>query len=219
MNAFMKKYSSLLITIISVLFTSCSSPSILISSNKYHIPLDHSRIMTVGIIKDDNDSIRICIEKSITADLKAIGYDAVSALEEFGPKGLVNLDQQETYLKLCKQGIDAVLIVALIDKTKEKQLRNLRSYAYTNTYYFNRIWNYKNIQADLVDKNSSVKGDYFWEAILFNLSTLEAECTIQSSSFSSPENKISSHFEKQVVKKMIKEKVLKNQNANPLKPF
>jgi hypothetical protein len=175
--------------------------------------------MTVGVIKDDNDSIRISIEKSITADLKGIGYDAVSALEEFGPKGLANLDQQETYLKLCNEGIDAVIIVALIDKTKEKQFRTQRSYAYTNTYYYNRIWNYKNIQADLVYKDLTVKSDYFWEAILFNLSTLEVECTIQSSFFSLPENKIASQFEKQVVKKMIKEKILRNQNVKPLKPF
>ena len=175
--------------------------------------------MTVGVIKDDNDSIRIRVEESITADLKGIGYDAVSALEEFGPTGLANLDQQETYLKLCNDGIDAVIIVALIDKTKEKQFRTQRSYAYPETYYYNRIWNYKNIQADLVDKNFTVTGNYFWEAILFNLSTLETECTIQSASFSSMEDKIASQFEKQVVKKMIDEKILKKQNIKKLKPF
>ena len=175
--------------------------------------------MTVGVIKDDNDSIRICVEKSITEDLKAIGYDAVSGLEEFGPKGLANLDHEETYLKLCNRGIDAVIIVALIDKTKEKQFRTRRSYAYSDTYYYHRIWNYKNIQADLVDKNSTEKGDCFWEAILFNLSTLEAECTIQSASFSLPENKIAGQFAKQIVKKMIKENILRNQNVKSLKPF
>ena len=215
----MKKYSSLLIIIAAAVLTSCSSPYILITSNKYHFPLNHSRIMTVGVIKDDDDSIRIGIENIIMADLKAIGYNAVSALEEFGPKGLANLDQQETYLKLCNQGIDAVIVVALIDKTKEKQFRTHKSYAYPDTYYYNRIWNYKNIQADLVDKNPSLKSDYFWEAILFNLSTLEAECTIQSASFSSPENEIASQFEKQVVRKMIKEKILKKQNIKKLKPF
>lgn len=208
-----------MIIIATVLLTSCSSPYILITSNKYHFPLAHSRIMTVGVIKDDNDSIRIRIEKNITADLNAIGYNAVSALEEFGPKGLANLDQQETYLKLCNKGIDAVIIVALIDKTKERQFKTQRSYAYPDTYYFNRIWNYKNIQADLGDKDFTVKSDYFWEAILFNLSTLEAECTIQSSSFSLSESEVAGRFEKQIVKKMIKEKILKKQNIKRLKPF
>ena len=215
----MKRYSSLLIIIAAVVLTSCSSPYIRITSNKYHFPLNHSKIMTVGVIKDDNDSIRIGVEKSITADLKAIGYDAVSALEEFGPKGLANLNQQETYLKLCNQGIDAVIIVALIDKTKEKQFSTRRSYTYPDAYYYNRIWNYKNIQTDLVDINSTEKSDYFWEAILFNLSTLEAECTVQSASFRFSENKIAGQFEKQVVKKMIKEKILKKQNIKKLKPF
>jgi len=215
----MRQYSSSLITIATVYLTGCSSQNILITSNKYHFPLHHSKIMTVGVIKSDNDSMRIRIEKGITADLSGIGYYAVSALEEFGPKGLANLDQQETYLKLCNHGIDAVITVALIDKTKEKQFKTQRSYAYTNTYYYNRIWNYKNIQADLVDKNFTVKSEYFWEAILFNLSTLEAECTIQSSSFNSLDDKKAGQFEKQVVKKMIREKILRKQNIKTLKPF
>ena len=175
--------------------------------------------MTVGVIKDDNDSIRISIEKSVATDLKSIGYDAVSALDQFGPKGLANLDQQETYLKLCNQGIDAVILVALIDKTKEAQFRTRRSFTYSDTYYYNRIWNYKNIQADLRDKNSTPKSDYFWEAILFNLSTLEAECTIQSTSFSLSGNYIAGQFEKQIVKKMLSEKILAKQDLKMLKPF
>ncbi|HET9433194.1 MAG TPA: hypothetical protein VFO37_05520, partial [Chitinophagaceae bacterium] len=209
----MKKYSSILIIIATVFLTSCSSPYILIASKKYHFPVSYSKIMTVGVIKDDNDSIRVRIEKSITADLKAIGYEAVSALEEFGPKGLTNLDQEETYLKLCNRGIDAVIIVALIDISKEKQFRTQKSYTYSDTYYYNRIWNYKNIQADLVKINSTVKSSCFWEAILFNLSTLEAECTIQSASFSLPENNLAGQFERQIVKKMIKEKILRKQEV------
>ena len=215
----MKKYGSFLFIIAAVFLAGCSSPYILITTNKYHFPLYHSKILTVGVIKDDNDSIRMHIEKSITADLRAIGYGAVSAFEEFGPKGLANMDQQETYLKLCNQGIDAIIVVALIDKTKEKQIRTQRSYKYTDSYYYDRIWNYKNIQADLTNKNSTLNSEYFWEAILFNLSTLEAECTIQSTTFSVSGYKIAGLFEKQLVEKMIKEKILKKQNIKKLKPF
>ena len=215
----MKKLRLLSITIVTVFLSGCSSPYILITSNKHHFPLGHSRIMTVGVIKDDNDSIRISIEKSVATDLQSVGYDAVSALDQFGPKGLANLDQQETYLKLCNQGIDAVILVALIDKTKEAQFRTRRSFAYSDTYYYNRIWNYKNIQADLADKNSAPKSDYFWEAILFNISTLEAECTIQSTSFSLSGYNIAGQFEKQIVKKMLSEKILRKQDLKMLKPF
>ena len=215
----MKKYSSILIIIATGFLTNCSSPYILITSKKHHFPVSYHKIMTVGVIKDDNDSLRTRIEKSITADLRAIGYDAVPALEEFGSKGLTNLDEGETYLKLCNRGIDAVIIVALIDISKEKQFRTRRSYAYSDTYYYNRIWNYKNIQADLGEKNSTVKSGCFWEAILFNLSTLEAECTIQSASFSLSGDNIAGQFEKQIVKKMIKEKILRKQEVKTFKPF
>ena len=215
----MKIHSSLLVAVTTVFLAGCSSHYILITTDKYHFPLYHSKILTAGVIKDENDSIREHIEKSITADLRAIGYGAASAIETFGAKGLANLDQEETYLKLCNQGIDAVIVVALIDKTKEKQFRTQRSYKYTGSYYYARIWNYKNIQADLTNKNSTLKSEYFWEAILFNLSTLEAECTIQSATFSASDYAKAGLFEKQVVKKMVKEKILKKQNAKKLKAF
>jgi hypothetical protein len=175
--------------------------------------------MTVGVIKGDNDSMRIRIEKIITADLKNIGYNAVSAFEEFGAKGLSNLGQQETYRKLCTQGIDAVIVITLIDRAKENQFRTQKSYVYPDNYYYDRIWSYKNIQADLSEKIPAIQDRYFWEAILFNLGTLEAECTIQSSSFRSPDNNIDGQFEKQVVRKMIKEKILEKQNVKTLKAF
>jgi hypothetical protein len=175
--------------------------------------------MTLGIIKADSDSMRVRVEKSITDDLKNIGYNAVSAFEKFGAKGLSNLGEQETYRKLCTEGVDAVIVITLIDRTKENHFRTQKSYVYPDNYYYDRILNYKNIQADLSENTPAIQDRYFWEAILFNLGTLEAECTIQSSSFRSPEKNTEGQFEKQVVKKMIKEKVLKKQNVKTLKAF
>src|SRR5687768_4197506 len=102
----MKKYSSLLIIIAAVFLTRCSSRYILIRSNKYHFPLNHSKIMTDAVINDDSDSIQTRIKKSITAKPRPMGYDALSAHDELGPKGVGQLYQQDTCLKLCSQGID-----------------------------------------------------------------------------------------------------------------
>ena len=52
--------------------------------------------------------------------MKTNGLIAVSALDEFGTGGLANLAQEETYVKLCNKGIDAVITIALLDGKKEK---------------------------------------------------------------------------------------------------
>lgn len=215
----MKRLRLLLLFAIPVLLSGCSSSHILIASNKYHFPLNHSKIMTVGVLKGDNDSSRLHVERIISSDLQALGYSAVSAFDEFGPNGLANLSHEETYRQLCGRGIDAVIVVALIDKNKEKQFKTKRSYTYPDNYYYDRIWNYKNIQADLSVHTRQPEGTYFWEAILFNLSTLEAECTIQSPAFTSPDYNMAHEFEQLLVEKMLREKILKRQNIPALKPF
>jgi hypothetical protein len=215
----MKKLKKLMIVFTTLIAAGCSSTHILISSSRYHSPVSHSKIMTVAVIRDDNDTLRRCIEKNITLELQNIGYRAVSALEEFGAGGLANLGQEKTYLKLCNQGIDAVIVVTIVDNNKENQLSSHKSHTYPDNYFFDRIWNYKNIQADLGGENRGEHGNYFWEAILFNLNTLEAECTVQSRSFTSITNERIFPFEEQLIKILLQEKILKKQDVSPLKPF
>lgn len=178
--------------------------------------------MIAGIVKTGNDSFRLKMETHFADDLRNMGYDAVSALQEFGPGGLANLSEEETYIKLCTRGIDAVIVIVLIDESKEKQQPFRKSYGSPNKYYYTRIWNYKNIQAELTDEYYKDDTSYFWESILFNLRTLEAEYTIQTKTFKNIREEMMAHdFEKKIIKKMVKEKIITDQtkNAKSKKPF
>jgi hypothetical protein len=202
-----------------VFITGCDSSRIITVHDKYHYPLAHSKIMTVCVVNDVNDSIRHRVESIIGTDLRNSGYATISALEKFGAKGLSGLGEEETYLKLCAEDIDAILVVTLIDQTKESRLKAKKSYGYPDNYYYDRIWNYSRIRADLTDNKPDNNGSYFWEAILFNLSTLEAECTIQSRPFASPYEAKARDFEKQVINKLMKQKILEKQKNAPKKAF
>lgn len=182
-------------------------------------PGKYNKILVVGIIKDEDLTLRRQVEKHLTDDLKESGYNAVSALEEFDPKGLANLGQQETYIKLRNNGIDAVITIALIDKTKEKYHKPRNAYGYASTYYYNRIWNYPAIQAELVNGYYPENNEFFWESILFDLNTLEPQYTVQTKSFKAgtAEN-IGHEYGKQIISKMIKEKIIKKQ-TNEAKSF
>jgi len=177
----------------------------------------HNKIMVIGIIKDNNDSLRARTETVLVGSLKELGYNAVSALQVFGPKGLSNLGEADTYIKLCNNGIDAVLTFALLDKMKQTKYRPAKVSAGTSHYYYNRIWNYPKMQADLSEPESP-HGNYLWESILFDLNTLEPLSVIQTRPFK-PGREKETEFIYQLVGKMSKEKVLVKQEIREAKPF
>ena len=191
---------------------SCSSSHVITSWKAPNSTVrPYKKIMVVGIVKDSSVSIRQQMETHLVNDLKDHGFAAVSALEEFGKGGLANLEQEETYIKLCNKGIDAVITIALLDRKKEKFYIPARVKYYSNVYYYNRIWNYNIIQADLV----TGKGDYeestqyLWETMLFDLQTLAPVYTIQTESFDpSSLNMMAHEHGKMIVARLLKNKIL-----------
>jgi hypothetical protein len=178
--------------------------------------------MTVGIIKSTSDSLRMRIENSFVKAAEGLNYHAVSALSEFGPKGLTGLDQTDTYIKVCNNRIDAVITVALIDGIKEEYQKPGNLFAYPAGYYYNRIWNYKNIEADLTTGDYNKDNSYFWEIIVYNLNTLEAECTMQTRSYTDiTDGNVIDELAKEVIRKMQKEKILirREKHIKTAKPF
>jgi hypothetical protein len=180
--------------------------------------------MVVGIIKDSGVALRSQMEAHLVNDLKNLGYSAVSALSEFGKGGLANLEQEETYIKLCNKGIDAVITVALLDGKKEKFYVPARVKYYSNLYYYNRIWNYQIIQADLISPKEQYEEStqYTWESILFDLQTLSPVYTAQTKSFDPASTETMAHeYGKLIVANMVKNKVLVKKSffEEPLKAF
>lgn len=168
---------------------------------------------------NDSDSLRIATEKCFTGELRNLGYNAVGAYNEFGPGGLKNLSEEATYISLCNKGVDAVITVALVGQTKNKKYQGGESFQKSNIYYYQRIWNYRHLQPDSIPAAENLS-PYFCESILFNLRTLEAECVLQSRLFHSIAGQnLPPDLEKKMIKKMLKERVLKKQNHNHLKGF
>lgn len=176
--------------------------------------------MVAGIVKAPNDSFRIKTEKYFAAGLRNMGYNTVTSFDEFGPTGLQNLSEEETYIRLCEKGIDAVIVVALIDLSKQERIKQKKTYGFSGNYYYDRIWNYKNITADFSDENNKSATGYFWESILFNLRTLEAECTVQTKPFNTiSATGFSNDFVTRILKQMRKEGILKVHKVSTPKPF
>ena len=182
----------------------------------------YTKIMVVGIIKDTNIALRKEMETHFVNDLKEIGYNAVSALAEFGEGGLKGLEQEETYVRLCNKGIDAIITIALLDRKKEKFYVPVRVKYYSNLYYYNRIWNYNIIQANLTTSPPGIDSttQYSWETILFDLQTLSPVYTIQTKSFNAASlTGMMQQYEKLIVSNMIKNKVISRTNRKTEQPL
>ena len=217
----MKQIKTIYFLIIILTLCNCSSSKVITTWKESGNPRDYKKILVIGIIKDSSISLRKQMEKHLADDLKIAGYNAVTALEEFGKGGLENLEQEQTYTKLCSEGIDAVITIALLDRKKEKFYVPAQVKYYSNLYYYNRIWNYNSIQADLTSSKDSYEEStqYLWETILFDLQTLSPVYTVQTKTFDPSSLREMGHEHgKLIVSKMLKDKILSSDHPRPETP-
>jgi len=208
----------LLICCISISISGCLSKKVFTAWKVQNtLPTTHHKILVAGIVKDKNDSLKLKIEDELIRNLSELSYNAVTIRSEFGPKGLSDLSQEATFIKLCNNGIDAVLTMTLIDQEKQAADKSGKFPINTSYYYYNRIWNYPTMQADL-SKTGSFKKLYIWECILFDLYTLEPLCVIQTKPFTPGKENKAAYINK-ILDKIKKEKILVKQHISPRKAF
>lgn len=196
---------------------SCSSNRTITAWKTQHIDASgYHRIMVVAILPDEDSLVRDNIETSFSTALSNLGYKTVTALSEFGRTGLRNLGEDETYIKVRDKGIDAVVTVALVNKTRETSNLPVAAHNYRNNFYFNRIFQYKE---NLTQPGTNIRNEqYYWECLLFDISKLEASISVQTVPSSKPAQlKMSNDLSRRLIRKMAKEKTLKKQK--PLKAF
>lgn len=194
-----------------ILIASCSSRYInTVWKNDHAFPGKYNKIMVATIVNNQDTAFRREIEAHFKETLQSMGYVTVSAIEEFGPGGLKDLGQEDTYIRLCNKGIDAIITVALIDKEKTTGSEPHLSYAQPVKYYYDRIWHYKELQASEQLTTPDSLRKYAWEMILFDLSTLQPHYIAQTKTIDGNiHQSIQDEFWKAFVKKLNNDKFLK----------
>lgn len=177
-------YRRIFIFTLILFLTACSHKHLrVIWKAEHSYPVSYRRIMIAVIVKEQADTIRPAVEKSITAELNRRGYHAVAATDEFGKNGLQNLSEESTYRELCDREIDAVLILAMIDKNIKKADRRKMLNEYTGVYYYDRIWHYQQMQESLCSVDGPSRCLYEWESILFDLRELRPKYVLQTHNY------------------------------------
>ncbi len=100
---------------------SCNSTQVISSyKDKKAVAKDYKKILVLGIFQPKERGLRQEAETQLVSRLKDQGYNAVSAMEDFGPKAFDKVAEDQLAAKLKLTGYDAVITTALLDKTKEE---------------------------------------------------------------------------------------------------
>jgi len=172
-----------------ILASSCSSSRITSSWQSPDAqPTAYKKILVLALSQPDNE-LKQKMEQHLVDDLKSHGIEAVSAYEVYGPKTFDQNDEKSTIEKIKHTGIDAVITIVLLDKSKENKYVNGNIIYTPYAMYFDRFWGYYNtIYSRVYTRGYYVTNtEYFWESNLYDVSSTQLIYSVQTKSFN-PDN-------------------------------
>lgn len=177
------------------------------------VPQKYNKILVLGLIRETDRSLQENMENHFAEDLKEQGYQAVTSLQEYGPKYFENLDEETAVSKLKNSGIDAVVTIVLLDKEKEK--RYVAGYTIYSPYgyYYNRFWGYRGTLYRRIYEPGYYVTDtrYFWESNLYDMNTQKLVFSVQTRSFDPSSSESLGHeYGQLIVSNMVKQNVLQH---------
>jgi len=207
----MKKSLALVFVLCIMILISCSSTKI---TSSWSLPSanahQYRKVLIIGMTGSRDRELRENIENSVAKELKTYSINAITASAKYGPKNFQNMSDDEAAKVVTEDGFDGVIIVALLDKNKEKYYTPGRvsrtPYAivrsrWTSNYHvlYNRVY---------TPGYYSTTTNFELEANFYDASTLQYSA--QTTSFNPGSSTIlSTEFSKSIVEDMIKKGLIK----------
>lgn len=169
--------------------------------------------MVVGLIREADRTMKEQLEEHMINDLKALGYNAVSAYKEYGPKAFENMDEKAVLEKLKNSNVDAVITIVLLNKQRERMYRPAAIIQSPYGIHYNRFWGYYSTLSDRIYTpgyyETSTK--YFWESNMYCMCDKALLYSSQTQSFNPESSGTLGHeYGKKIVNDMLKKKILMN---------
>lgn len=180
-------------------------------------PGAYSKVMVLSLVKDSDHALRERMESHFVGDLTALGYNAVSSYQLYGPKALQGLKEEQAIEKLKSSGADAIITIVLLDKARERYYVPGRVYYSPYAFHSNRFWGYySTIYGRIYEPGYyQVNTKYFFESNLYDLKTDKLVYSIQTQSFDPSSVETLGHqYGKLIVEAMVKDNVLQ-QSGRP----
>lgn len=171
-----------------VIFTiaSCNSTQVISSYKDEKVAAkDYKKILVLGIFQPKERSLRQETEIQLVNRLNDNGYNAVSAMEDFGPKAFEKVSEDQLAEKLKSTRYDAVITTALLDKSKEENYQPGTSRLQPIGIYYNRFGRYYSTVYDRVYSPGyyTTSTDYFLESNLYDIKSGDLIYSVQTKTY------------------------------------
>ena len=207
---------------VAFIFSSCTSSRITSSWKAADVQQkQYKKVLVLGLFLEKDRALKEKMEAHIVSDLKALGYDAICSCDEYGPKAFENIKEAEALQKLSGGGIDAVLTVVLLDKTKERYYVPNHVYYSPYSVYHNHWWGYYSTMYDRIYQPGyyAVDTKHFWESNFYDLDTKKLIYSAQTQSFDpSSAESLAHEYGKLIVNDMKNKTVLSIQSSAVMAP-
>ena len=183
-------------------------------------PQTFKKIIVLGLIRENDRHLRESMEQQLVTGLRNLGYDATCSCDEYNPKAFENLTEEQALAKLKNSGVDAVMTIVLLDKTRERYYVPGRVQYTPYRMYYNRFWGYSRTMYGRIYSEGYYTEDtkYFWESNLYALNENELIYSAQSQSFDpASSEKMGEEHAVMLTKDMLKKKVLSDLKTEPVK--
>lgn len=181
------------------------------------VPQKYNKIMVLGLIRSADRSIQENMENYVVSNLKELGYNAVSSLQEYGPKAFDRMDEQAALSKLKYNGVDAVITIVLLNKEKERKYVPGDIYYSPYGYYHSHFWDYQLALYNRIYEPGYyvTNTKYFWESNLYEMRTQKLLYSVQTQSFDPANSEsLGREYGELIVNNMVQQNVLQK-TGNP----
>lgn len=109
------------ITFAVMLLASCNSTKLTSSWKAPGAGSTHyNKVLVIGITGNKERELRSAIENALVKKLNDEGITAASSMNEFGPKSFRSMSDEQAVKMVNDNGFDGVMVVALLDKQKDR---------------------------------------------------------------------------------------------------
>ncbi|HMH33080.1 MAG TPA: hypothetical protein VK543_08610 [Puia sp.] len=195
-----------------IVLGSCTSTKIVSSWKAPDIsPQKFEKVLVVGLMGPKDLEIKENIENAMAEQLRLYGINAITSTKQYGPKTFRNMQEAELVKMLSGDSFDGVMVVSLIDKSKEKYYTPGTIF-YTPYYGIGRhFWPYYMMMYDRIYTPGyyTTSTNYTLEANLYDTKNDRLDYSAQAKSYDpgSPKS-LASAFSKSVVDDMVKQEVI-----------
>jgi hypothetical protein len=176
-------------------------------------PGAYKKIMVIALSQPDN-ALKEQMEKHLLGDLKSHGIQGLSAYQQYGPKAFDKLDEQTALEKIQNTGVDAILTIVLLDKSKERRFAGDYMHGRPYAVYYNRFWGYYTTLYNRIYSPGYyvTNTEYFWESNLYDAASKKLVYSVQTKSFNPKNSEALAHeYGLLIISNMIQQKVLTEQ--------